>query len=138
MKLCIDFLVYDLYIVIRWLSYLHTRHNLVVARRVAANETISYDGVTLRVELKRSMQSINKQHSLMMTSSDPNYEKKLDIEVTGIPENTPEEFVGLFFESKQSCGGTIEKMNFDPETGTAVISFKDKPGLGLESVVLQL
>ena len=56
-------------------------------------------------------------------------ETAFDLEVTGIHEQTPKELIQLFFENeKRSSGGPIAKLNFDPETGTAIISFEDKQG----------
>ena len=102
---------------------------VLVAQRVAARETIVYGDTTFRVELKTTMQSTTSlQHSLV-TSSTAGEETKLDLEVTGIPEQTSEELIQLFFENeKRSSGGPVEKLKFDPETGTAVISFKDRQG----------
>ena len=63
-------------------------------------------------------------------------ETLLDLEVTGIREHTSKELIQLFFENeKRSSGGPIAKLKFDPETGTAVISFKDKQGRRLLYVV---
>ena len=56
-------------------------------------------------------------------------ETAFDLEVTGIREQTSKELIQLFFENeKRSSGGPIAKLNFDPENGTAIISFEDKQG----------
>ena len=101
---------------------------VLVAQRVAAKETIAYGDTTFRVELRTTMQSTSMQHSLV-TSSAAGEETKLDLEVTGIPEQTSENLIWLFFGNARRCdGGPIEKLKFDPETGTAVISYKDRQG----------
>ena len=62
-------------------------------------------------------------------SSETSTEKKLDLEVTGIPEKITKEHISLYFENeKKTGGGAISNINFDSETGTAIISFQDKLG----------
>ena len=78
----------------------------------------------LHVELRSTTMSSVRETS-MQQFEQPKQEADFRLEVTGIPDNTKDEFVSLFFESEKSTGGgPIEELDFDAETGTAIIAFK--------------
>ena len=123
--MCICSLYYNLVIFVACTIIL--QYNLVlVAARVAAKERLSFMGQHLLVELKTDFHGSMHGRQLGKMNEVKN-EENLKLEVTGILENTPREFLSLFFESPKQCdGGPIEDMEFDSDTGTALIAFKDK------------
>lgn len=91
----------------------------LVARRVAEKQTVAYEGQTFHVELRSSARDVKKQHK----------RQKHDLFVTGIPIQLPEHLVELFFETpKHSDGGSVEKLTYNPETGSALVSFQETAG----------
>ena len=85
-------------------------------------------GKELHVELKVPLQG-SLRGSRIHDMAAPRAERNVKLEITGIPENTKEEHLNLYFEAtKHSGGGPIEDMDFDSETGTAIITFKDNEG----------
>ena len=48
------------------------------------------------------------------------------IRVKGIGSGTSEAFLRLFYENQRECGGgNIERLDYDPQKGIAVIIFED-------------
>lgn len=49
--------------------------------------------------------------------------------VTNIPEGTSQEALKLFFENRwKSGGGSVEDIEYDPDTKAAVITFEERKG----------
>ena len=101
-----------------------------MAKRVASRKTIKYQEDVFEMELAAHSRTINRGcEDTTSLSASPSTGEKLDLEVTDIPKFTDEAFLRMYFENERKTGGgTVEKLNFDPETGTAVISFKDRQG----------
>ena len=48
------------------------------------------------------------------------------INVEGIPNDTSEDYLSMFFENRRRCGGgEIEQLDYDKEEHSAVIVFKE-------------
>ena len=97
-----------------------------VAKRVAEKQKFTFMKTTVFVQLKTPLQSSVHGGSFKTKSEQSEGEAEYKLEVTGIPDSTPKEYLTLFFESKKNNGGPVENVDFDPDTGTAIISFKDK------------
>ena len=54
----------------------------------------------------------------------------LDLEVTGLPESTQRDFLEDFFSHQKIKGGEIKDLKFDPDTGTAMVTYTEKEGSG--------
>ena len=56
-------------------------------------------------------------------------EKPKMIKVTKLPIDTTEDNLTFYFENtRRSGGGEVENVTFDPDTQTAIITFKDDDG----------
>ena len=51
------------------------------------------------------------------------------IVVSGIPNDTTHDAIELYFESRRYGGGPVERVEFIPKGGRAVIVFQDPKGL---------
>ena len=51
------------------------------------------------------------------------------IAVSGFLDNTTHDAIVLYFESKRSGGGPVERVQFIPKGGRAVVVFQDPKGL---------
>ena len=48
--------------------------------------------------------------------------------VTGLSDNTTHDAIELHFESRRNSGGPVERVDFVPGSGRAVVAFKDPRG----------
>ena len=48
--------------------------------------------------------------------------------MSGISQDTTHDAIELFFESPRNNGGPVEKVRFQPESGSAVVVFQDPKG----------
>ena len=55
------------------------------------------------------------------------------VRVLNLPENVEEEFLEMYFESKQFEGAKVVSVDFNEEAGTAVITFDNQQGKLFES-----
>jgi len=61
------------------------------------------------------------------------------IQVSNIPDSFKQDTLSMLFENtKRSGGGNIEKIDFAPDTGRALITFQDSAGLCLNKFWLFL
>ena len=51
------------------------------------------------------------------------------IVVSGIPNDTTRDAIELYFESRRYGGGPVERVEFIPKGGRAVVVFQDPKGL---------
>ena len=51
------------------------------------------------------------------------------IVVSGISDNTTHDAIELYFESRRYGGGPVERVEFTPKSGNAVVVFQDPKGL---------
>ena len=51
------------------------------------------------------------------------------IVVSGIPNDTTHDAIELYFESRRYGGGPVERVEFIPKSGRAVVVFQDPKGL---------
>ena len=51
------------------------------------------------------------------------------IVVSGIPNDTTNDAIELYFESRRYGGGPVERVEFIPKGGRAVVVFQDPKGL---------
>lgn len=106
---------------------------VLVAERVAARGQLVYEGQTFRVQLKTSEAASVRDEDHEDVAQKPvvtDGDDKLALEVTGIPEMTSEGFLKLYFESSKHCGGdAVHDIQYDRETGTALIYFEDRKGM---------
>ena len=53
---------------------------------------------------------------------------RTDILVTGLSDNTTHDAIEQHFESRTNSGGPVERVDFVPGSGRAVVVFKDPRG----------
>ena len=49
--------------------------------------------------------------------------------VNGLADNTTHDAIRLHFENRRNSGGPVERVQFVPKSGTAVVVFQDPAGL---------
>ena len=101
----------------------------LVAKAVAARKTIAFEGKTLQLDLKSSLMSSSTQQPVVSSETTKSDDLNLDLEVTGLPEKTPRDFLENFFSHQKIKGAEIRDLKFDPETGTAMVTYKNKQGV---------
>jgi len=83
---------------------------------MVAGETVKYKDTVMHV----------KRHDDMHAVSMP----RATVEVSNIPSSYRRDTLTMLFENaKRSGGGEIEKIDFVPESGRALITFKDSTGI---------
>ena len=85
-----------------------------MANRVVVRESHILNGTALNVSLELR---------------DAGDKKDRTIQVAGLPANTNEEWIWLYFENKRrSGGGEVENVDFRRDAGVAFVTFKDADG----------
>lgn len=90
-----------------------------VAQNFLRQGSIDVSSTRLTISVPRPMCSTKKADSGPVESD--------TVEVTGIPSGIPGDYLRMYFESENRCGKIVD-MNFEKESGTAIITFKSSSG----------
>ena len=104
---------------------------VLAAKVVAEKKTTTFEGKTLRLELKSPLMSSGTQQPLVQSETTKSDDPELDLEVTGLPDKTSRDYLENFFSHQRIKGGDIKDLKFDPETGTAMVTYVSKQGSSL-------